>query len=103
MVLPMLDTTTESLRLVTAMSAAGYFGYYQVANDLNRFVGDRDPLAYHPDGSVDIYMQHANPGPSREANWLAAPAGPISVRMRIYAPRPEGTRRHGTPPPVRKA
>jgi hypothetical protein len=76
---------------------------YQVANDLNRFaIGDRDPLTFNADGSLDIYIQRASPGPGRESNWLPAPAGPASITMRIYAPRPEVLDGTWNPPPVRR-
>lgn len=85
---------------ITAYDAEGF----QVANELNRFaIGDRDPLCFNPDGSLDIYLQHANPGPDRQPNWLPAPAGPLGITMRLYAPRPEALDRTWNPPPVRKA
>jgi hypothetical protein len=76
---------------------------FQAANPINRFaIGDRDPLAYNGDGSLDIYIQHASPGPGRESNWLPAPPGPLGVTMRIYAPRPEALDGRWNPPPVRR-
>jgi hypothetical protein len=67
----------------------------------NRFaIGDRDPLRYNPDGSLDIYIQHANPGPARQRSWLPALTGPLGITMRLYAPALDRTR---NPPPIRKA
>jgi len=60
---------------------------FQVANELDRFaIGDRDPLSFNSDGSLDIYIQHANPGLDRQANWLPAPTGALGITMRLYAP-----------------
>lgn len=44
---------------------------------------------YNADGSLDLYLQHQNPGEQHESNWLPAPRGPLGVTMRLYAPAPE--------------
>lgn len=84
---------------VTMYDAAGF----QSANELNRFaIGDRDPLVTNRDGSLDLYLQHDNPGPDKVANWLPAPVGPLGVTMRIYRPRQEALNGAWSPPSVRR-
>ncbi|WP_018637588.1 DUF1254 domain-containing protein [Parafrankia elaeagni] len=76
---------------------------FQFANDLNRFaLGDRDPLRFNDDGSLDLYFQQGSPGSDRESNWLPAPPGPLGVTMRLYGPDTSVLRGAWSPPPVRK-
>jgi hypothetical protein len=62
---------------------------FQIPNPINRFaIGDRDKLAFNPDGSLDIHVQADSPGADKETNWLPAPKNaPFQPTMRIYSPR----------------
>ena len=76
---------------------------FQVANELNRFaLGDRDPLHYNGDGSLDLYVQHQDPGPDKQANWLPAPRGPFGITMRLYLPTARVLHGQWAPPGLRK-
>jgi hypothetical protein len=84
---------------VTMYDAEGF----QAANPINRFaIGDRDSLNYNDDGSLDLYLQHENPGPEMESNWLPAPRGPLGVTMRLYAPAPQALDGRWNPPPIQR-
>jgi hypothetical protein len=62
---------------------------YLVNNPIDRYaIGDRTPgLRRNRDGSIDIWIQRAEPGRSRRANWLPAPPGPFVLTLRAYEPR----------------
>jgi hypothetical protein len=76
---------------------------FQVANELNRFaLGDRDPLSYNSDGSLDLYIQNQNPGQDKQANWLPAPQDPFGITMRLYLPTARILLGEWAPPPLRK-
>jgi hypothetical protein len=61
-----------------------------VENPINRYsIGDKTPgLALGADGSLEIYIQHDNPGLEKQANWLPAPDGPFFFVGRFYGPGP---------------
>jgi hypothetical protein len=62
-----------------------------VENPINRYsIGDRTQgLALGADGSLEIYIQHENPGPEKQSNWLPAPEGPFFFVGRFYGPEAE--------------
>ena len=86
---------------VTMYDEAGF----QVANPISRFaIGDRDDLKYNPDGSLDLYLQHENPGLDKESNWLPSPAsGALGVTMRLYAPKPQALDGRWNPSAIKRA
>ena len=77
---------------------------FQVPNPINRFaIGDRDPLKFNADGSLDLYIQHTSPGQDKESNWLPAPAnGVLGITMRLYAPKAAALYGRWAPPPVQR-
>jgi hypothetical protein len=77
---------------------------FPVANELNRYaIGDRDALLYNADGSLDIFIQHKNPGGSKTANWLPSPAsGKLGVTMRLYAPMAQALDGRWVPSSIKK-
>ena len=72
------------------------------ANPIDRFaIGDRDKLAFNPDGSLDLYIQRQSPGNDKESNWLPAPAsGSFTMNMRLYWPNAEVLDGTWSPPGV---
>jgi hypothetical protein len=61
---------------------------YLVANSINRYsLGDRSGLVPNADGSIDIYIQRADPA-GHEANWLPSPGGNFKLWLRVYQPGP---------------
>ena len=59
------------------------------ANPIERYaIGDRDKLAFNPDGSLDLHIQREAPGGTAETNWLPAPAsGSFTMNLRLYWPK----------------
>jgi hypothetical protein len=74
---------------------------FQVANAIDRFaIGSKNDLRLNADGSLTLRVQHPDPGGQDSANWLPAPAGPFSLCMRLYAPRPQALDGRWNPPPL---
>jgi len=60
---------------------------YTIPNPIDRYaLGSTDKLNKNADGSFTLYIQHDDPGPDKESNWLPAPAGPFYLILRNYAP-----------------
>jgi hypothetical protein len=62
--------------------------YFLVANPIGRYsIGDRTPgLRRDADGSLNLLVQHADPGEAEHGNWLPAPVGNFRLLMRMYQP-----------------
>ncbi len=75
---------------------------FPVANPIGRHaLGDRDPLRFNPDGSLDLLVQSDDPGGALSANWLPTPAsGAITLSLRIYLPSEDVLARRWIPPAV---
>jgi hypothetical protein len=80
----------------------GDLPYNLVTNPLDRWVvSDRTPgIVFGDDGSLDIWIQHAEPLEGRRSNWLPAPAGPFLLVLRTYGPGPEIRDGSYAPPPL---
>jgi len=70
---------------VTAYDGDGFL----IANPIGRYaLGDRDPLTFNADGSLDIYLQAEPPEAGRRNNWLpVAGQGAFRVTARLYWPQ----------------
>jgi hypothetical protein len=91
---------TEGFWSVSIYDEAQHF----VANPLNRHnLASGDDLRTNPDGSIDLYIQAADPGKDRESNWLPAPKGPFTVMLRVYWPKQEVVDGRWNPPGIRAA
>jgi hypothetical protein len=70
---------------VTAYDGDGFL----IANPIGRYaLGDRDPLTFNADGSLDLYIQAEAPEPGRRNNWLpVAGKGAFRITARLYWPQ----------------
>ena len=70
-----------------------------VDNPIHRYaIGDRNPLKFNDDGSLDIWLQSEPPGAGKLENWLPAPVTPFRLMMRLYDPKPEVLNGQWKPP-----
>lgn len=78
---------------------------FLVENPINRYsIGSRTKgLKTAPDGSLTLYLQHENPGPDKESNWLPTPAAPFFFAGRFYGPKPEAIDGRWVTPPLVEA
>ena len=86
----------------TFWSLAAYNDHYQLTpNSLNRYtIHSEDLLKYNRDGSLDIYVQHASPGPNKAANWLPIPKDGFVLMFRLFRPKEEILKGAWVPPSV---
>ncbi|TGD74872.1 DUF1254 domain-containing protein [Mangrovimicrobium sediminis] len=76
-----------------------------VANPIDRYLVNSPMLpdfVRDAEGGITLYVQHDSPGKDKEPNWLPAPAGPFSVVMRLYWPKPEALDGSWKIPPLTK-
>ncbi|MGZ4904927.1 MAG: DUF1254 domain-containing protein [Halobacteriota archaeon] len=75
---------------------------YPVSNPINRYAitSHSGNATYNPDGSLDIYIQNASPGPDKESNWLPAPSGGFMLVLRQYWPQESALNGLWVPPAV---
>ena len=60
---------------------------FTIPNAIDRYaLGSDDELKRNADGSFTLYVQHDNPGPDRESNWLPISASTFYLIIRVYAP-----------------
>ena len=62
--------------------------HYFIDNAINRYsLGDRDPLVFNPDGSLDLWLQATPPTAKPQGNWLPIKEGEVfALSMRLYWP-----------------
>ena len=75
---------------------------YFADNPINRYaLSDRDDLRFNTDGTLDLWIQRADPGETKRSNWLPAPRqGTFSLILRLYWPKPAAVTGGWRPPPI---
>jgi hypothetical protein len=72
---------------VTAYGPDDFF----IDNPIHRYaLGDRDPLVFNADGSLDLVVQADAPDGDRKSNWLPVKSGQaFLLNARLYWPKPQ--------------
>jgi hypothetical protein len=83
---------------VTAYDGNGFL------QDVERPVlGDRDPLAFEPDGALTLTISAERPDDVPAGAWLQVRSGePFQLTARLYDPAPEALSRAWRMPPVER-
>ncbi|AIT26370.1 hypothetical protein D554_1177 [Bordetella holmesii 30539] len=66
-------------------------------------VGDRDPLRFNPDGSLELYLQEAPPPEADRDNWLPLSGPDVNILLRVYLPAAAALDGRWNPPALRAA
>ena len=86
-----LHFTRDALPPVRAFWSVTAYGSddFLIENPQGRHkLGNRDPLQFNPDGSLDLWIQAEAPEPGRLSNWLPVQAGePFVLNARLYWPQ----------------
>lgn len=87
-----LHLTKAELPPVNAFWSISAYGGddFLIDNLLQRYaLGDRDPLVYNADGSLDVFIQADTPAGEKSKNWLPVKKGqPFILNARLYWPKP---------------
>jgi hypothetical protein len=98
-----LDAATlPPVRAFWSLTAYDEQGHLPAGTRARVTIGSRDPLVKNADGSLDLYVQPATPGPEKDANWLPMPgeAGRFSLMLRLYWPEVSALDGAWVPPSV---
>ncbi|WP_199245621.1 DUF1254 domain-containing protein [Leifsonia sp. AG29] len=73
-------------------------------NPLDRYtLGDRNPLAYGEDGSLELHIQRDAPSDDLKPNWLPTPReGTFSMNLRLYWPDTAALDGSWQPPAIKR-
>ena len=76
-------------------------GLFELPGRIQHHLDDALDLAVSGNESANV--QAESPGADKESNWLPANAGPFTLQLRMYLPKPEALEGPYGPPPVIKA